>query len=196
MIAIIDGCGTNINSIIFALKRLGCNPLLTTDKNKIKQASHVLLPGVGSATHALTTLTRHDLVNFIPSLTQPVLGICLGMQLLYEFTEEGDVDGLGVFTGKVIHIPQQAGLTIPHMGWNQLQLLHDSPLLKNIKLNSYVYFVHSFCAEITQQTQISVNYGIDFCAVVSKDNFHAVQFHPERSGQVGAQILQNFFNIE
>jgi glutamine amidotransferase len=197
MIAIIAGCGTNITSVQFALERLGAAAILTTDAAQIKSAERVILPGVGTAKHAMQQLRELNLLEVIRGLTQPVFGICLGMQLLYESSEEGgDVPCLGVVPNQVKAFPPLPGLIVPHMGWNQLQFpqkLH--PLLQGVSSSDYVYFVHSFAAPVDEYTIAVTDYGVPFTAMVQKDNFFGAQFHPERSGKVGRRILENFLNL-
>ncbi len=197
MIAIIGGCGANIASVQFALERLGKKSELTTDAAVIQSASHVILPGVGTAKQAMKQLHHLQLVDVIRQLTQPVLGICLGMQILHEYSGEGSVSCLGIVPGKVEIFPESPGMTIPHMGWNQLTINQpQSPLLQNIENESYVYFVHSYAASVTDKTIAMGNYTKPFAAMVHNKNFYGAQFHPERSGRVGAQILQNFLMLE
>jgi len=197
MIAIIDGCGANIASVQFACARLGKKSVLTTDPAVIKAASHVILPGVGTAALAMSRLKSLHLTDIIPTLTQPVLGICLGMQLLYEASREGDVPCLGLLQGKVELLPDADGLIVPHMGWNQLQMQpHSSPITAGVETNSYVYFVHSYAAPVSDYTVATTDYGRIFSAIVNKDNFYGMQFHPERSGAVGATLLKNFLESE
>ncbi len=197
MIAIIEGCGANIASVQFALERLGRKSLLTADASVIKAASHVILPGVGTAEGAMHKLKHYKLCEVISQLKQPVLGICLGMQLLYEFSYEGMVDCLGIFRGKVEPLPCSSGLPVPHMGWNQLVTHVDSsPLLKDIPEHSYVYYVHSYAAPINHETIALTQYGTKFCAMAQHKNFYGVQFHPEKSGTIGEMMLKNFLELE
>ncbi|MGB6977166.1 MAG: imidazole glycerol phosphate synthase subunit HisH [Gammaproteobacteria bacterium] len=196
MIAIIEGCGVNISSVQFALTRLGYQSVLTTDLKTIKSASHVILPGVGTANYAMQQLKTAGLIELIRSLQQPILCICLGMQLLFEFSEEGNTECLGVIPGKVKLIPAVPGLPIPHMGWNQLQIVDtQSPLVKDISNDSHVYFVHSYSAEVTSATLATTNYGKIFSAMVRQRNFYGMQFHPERSGKIGKRFLENFLKL-
>lgn len=195
MIAIINSGGANLTSIIFALERFGVEGKLTTSKDEIQKASHVILPGVGAARDAMKNLIQLDLCDTLRALTKPILGICLGMQLLHEFSEEGQVDCLGVIPGRVSKIPITEGLTVPHMGWNSLNIMKASPILNGVQNNSYVYFVHSYIAQVNSATCATCNHGIDFTAACNKNNFYGVQFHPERSGDVGARILKNFLEI-
>ncbi|EKD91735.1 MAG: imidazole glycerol phosphate synthase subunit HisH [uncultured bacterium] len=196
MIAIIP-CGANIASVQFALDRLGKKSIVTQDAKIIQSASHVILPGVGSAKQAMQKLQLLELIDVIRNLKQPVLGICLGMQILYHYSQEGDISCLGLLSGNITLLEKKLALTIPHMGWNQLEFkLANSSLLKNIKNKSYVYFVHSYAAAINSNTIATTNYGALFSAIVQNKNFYGVQFHPERSGKIGEQILKNFINIE
>ena len=198
MIAIIDSGGANIASVIFALERCGATGMLTTDPTVIAKAERVILPGVGAAPVAMARLREAGLIDCICSLTQPVLGICLGMQLLFERSEEGDTPLLGRIPGVLDAFTPAPGLSIPHMGWNRLLPRGDGashPLLAGIENGAHVYFVHSYAAPVSDDTLASCSYGEDFTAIVAHDNFMGAQFHPERSGPVGAQILQNFLNL-
>ncbi len=193
MIVIIKGCGSNIASIEMAFARLGKEPVLTTDVKLIQAASHVILPGVGTAKHAMLELQNLNLIEVIRQLKQPVLGICLGMQLLHEFSEEGDVECLGILPGKVALLPQKPGFTRPHMGWNQLRAEKpQSPLLQGVADKSHVYFVHSYAVPVNANTIASTTHSAPFSAMVQYNNFFGAQFHPERSGTVGELILKNF----
>jgi len=193
-VVIIASGGANIASLAFALERLGCTPTLSADPARIRRASHVILPGVGAAADAMSRLAAAGLVDVIPTLTQPVLGICLGMQLLYRSSEEGPSACLGVFEGHVSRFDTASGLTVPHMGWNQLRPRGDSPLLQGIADGAYAYFVHSYRVPVQPETVAVTDYGGDFSAVVSRNNFHAAQFHPERSAATGARLLANFLD--
>lgn len=192
-IAIIDGGGANIASLQFALARLGVNGQLTVDPDVISAASHVILPGVGAAADSMARLTSAGLIDFIPGLSQPVLGICLGMQLLFTASEENDTTCLGVFPGKARLFKATAERAVPHMGWNQIQRTHDSDLLTGIPDGSHFYFVHSYAVDVTDDTLAVTEYGNPFTAIAEHANFSATQFHPERSGEFGAQLLKNFF---
>ncbi|GMW05799.1 MAG: imidazole glycerol phosphate synthase subunit HisH [Gammaproteobacteria bacterium] len=191
-VAILDGGGANIASLRFALERLGRPSRLTTDETIIRDASHVILPGVGAARPAMERLSANGLDRVIPALTQPVLGICLGMQLLFEASEEDETDCLGIIPGTVRRFDPAPGRPVPHMGWNQTRLLHDSPLLEDLPVRCHFYFVHSYAVPVGQHTLASCDYGWEFAAVVGNRNFLATQFHPERSGVAGARLLQNF----
>ncbi len=193
MIAIISCCGANLASVQYACARLGKKAILTTDPETITAASHVILPGVGTAKQAMQRLQTFQLVDVIINLKQPVLGICLGMQILYEYSAEGEVSGLGILSGKITALPIRSNYTIPHMGWNQLQInLAQSPLVAEIKSQSYVYFAHSYHAPVTSATVAAVHYSVPFSAIIQHKNFYGTQFHPERSGKVGEKILWNF----
>lgn len=195
MIIIVDSGGANLNSILFALQGLGTSALISHDKEAIKSAERVILPGVGSAAHAMHQLQDFDLVNTLSCLTQPVLGICLGMQLLYDFSEEGDVACLGIIPGKIKRMISASSITIPHMGWNRLHSVKHSSLLDKIQDESYVYFVHSYCAPVNEYTLATTQHGTSFTVAANKDNFYGVQFHPERSSHIGLQILKNFLEL-
>ncbi|MCL4130717.1 UNVERIFIED_CONTAM: hypothetical protein GTU68_039004 [Idotea baltica] len=183
MIAIIDCCGSNFASVKYAFEKLGQEIVLTHDPEVIKKADCVIIPGVGHAKSAMESLRKHGLDTIIPQLKQPVLGICLGMQIMYSFSEEGNTDCLGIFPEKVK----------AYMGWNSLQNVNkDHFLFKDITNDDFVYFVHSFYAELNQSTIATNDYINDFTAMVNKDNFYGIQFHPEKSGSVGMKILENF----
>jgi len=191
-VAIVDGGGANIASLQFALARLGAEGELTVDPAVIRSATHVILPGVGAARSAMERLRQRGLDTLLPSLTQPVLGICLGLQLLFESSEEDDTDCLGILKGSVRRFTPAPGRPVPHMGWNQVMPVRSTPLLANVPDNSYFYFVHSYAAETSATTTGRTDYGWPFSAVVESQNFLATQFHPERSGPLGARVLGNF----
>lgn len=186
MIVVIDSGVANISSVVFSLNRLGFAATVTRDIKTINTAEKVILPGVGAAAMAMKNLHEHGLVSIIQKLTQPVLGICLGMQILFESSSEGDVDCLGIIPGTIRKL-EGDDLIIPHMGWNTLNFMEASPFE-----NQYVYYVHSFCAQVSEYTVATTTYGKPFTAIVKKDNFQGMQFHPERSGDVGEQLLKNF----
>ncbi|MEZ5561824.1 MAG: imidazole glycerol phosphate synthase subunit HisH [Gammaproteobacteria bacterium] len=194
-VIIVDGGGANIASLNLALQRLGYAGRLTSDAAAIRAASHVILPGVGAARAAMERLQASKLDTLIPELRQPVLGICLGLQLLFESSEEDEVECLGILPGRVRRFTPAPGRPIPHMGWNQITRRRDSPLLDGIPDDSYFYFVHSYAAEVSNHTIATTDYGWAFTAVAGRDNFHAAQFHPERSGPLGARLLQNFLEL-
>ena len=198
MIAIIDSGGANIASVRFALERLGVAAELTADPNVIASAERVILPGVGAAPVAMAQLDAAGLIDCIRGLTQPVLGICLGMQLLFERSEEGDTPLLGVVGGTCAAFDASTGLTVPHMGWNRLLPADGAeghPLLSGVASGTHVYFVHSYAVPVSDDTVASCDYGGAFTALVARGNFMGAQFHPERSGPVGARILQNFITL-
>ena len=194
--AIIDSGGANIASLRFALARLGCEAALTRDPEIIRAADHVLLPGVGAAGEAMQRLRAAGLDTLIPTLEQPVLGICLGMQLLFAASEEGPARCLGVIDGTVRALPPGPDRPIPHMGWNQVHPRPGHALFEGIDEGIHLYFVHSFAAAEGEHTLATTDYGVRFSAAAGKDNFFGTQFHPERSGPAGARILKNFLEIE
>jgi imidazole glycerol-phosphate synthase subunit HisH len=192
---IIPSCGSNLSSLQFALERLGADVPLSEDPERIRAASHVILPGVGAAAPGMARLAAAGLVELIPTLTQPVLGICLGMQLLFARSEEEDTPCLGVIDAQVRRFPPSPDLPVPQMGWNELDVVGPSPLLAGVPSGSYAYFVHSYAAPPGGYTRALTVYGQAFSAVIEQGNFFGTQFHPERSSRVGAQILDNFLKI-
>ncbi len=190
-VVIIDYGAGNIQSIRFALERLGAIAVLSHDAEEIQQATHVIFPGVGEASSAMEKLCATDLDKVIPTLTQPVLGICLGMQLMCRSSEEGNTKGLGVFDTEVLRFTTD--LNVPHMGWNTVD--GSGNLFLNIPQNSHFYLVHSYYANVCNDTVASCTYDIPFSAALARDNFFGTQFHPEKSGGVGATLLQNFLNL-
>jgi glutamine amidotransferase len=195
-IAVIDSGGANLGSVLHALRRLDAPAFLTSDADRIRSAERVLLPGVGSARSAMRALRRAGLVEVIQGLQQPVLGICLGLQLLYDRSEEGDCDCLGVIPGQVRHLEADAGLRLPHMGWNQLVWRdRDDPLARGMDPEDWFYFVHSYGAPVDHAVATS-HHGQDFAAIVRRGNFTACQFHPEKSAAAGARLLANFLTTE
>jgi glutamine amidotransferase len=191
-VAIIDSGGANIASLRAALGRLGAESVVTTDHDVIRRAQRVLLPGVGSAHNAMMRLRGAGLDQLIPTLTQPVLGICLGMQLLFDRSEEGPVNCLAVIPGSIGKMQFEPGKPVPHMGWNQMTQVRPDPLLDGVTSLDHVYFVHSYAAPTSGATVAITDYSTAFTAVARRDNFSGTQFHPERSGVVGARILANF----
>lgn len=179
-------------SVQFALQRIGFDSVVTDDKKVIKSADRVIFPGVGEAGTTMKYLNRTGLGILIPQLSQPVLGICLGLQLMCKHSEERDTNCLEIFENKVLRF--KPVLNVPHMGWNSLSNL-KSPLFKGISEGSYVYFVHSYFAEISDKTIAACNYINNFSAALHKDNFYATQFHPEKSGETGERILNNFIKL-
>jgi len=192
MLAIVDSGGANIASVRFALERLGVRAELTADPVVIRAAERVILPGVGSAVEGMKRLQAKGLVACVRGLTQPVLGVCLGMQLLFENSAEGPVETLGLVPGRVVRLPDAPGVTVPHMGWNTIVTGREPGLLDGIGPDARFYFVHSYAAEVNAFTVATCTHGTPFAAIVQRGNFSGVQFHPERSGPAGARLLQNF----
>ena len=196
MIIVVDSGVANLTSVTAALNRLGINAEVTSDIGKIQSASKVILPGVGAADAAMKNLHDKGLVNVLRGLKQPTMGICLGMQLMFQHSEEGDIDCLGVIDGKITRLPAIADKPVPHMGWNTLRRTKgDHPLLKGVADGSYVYFVHSFAAPVAEYTVAQTDYSAPFTAIAAQNNFYGCQFHPERSGDVGSIILKNFVEL-
>ena len=191
-IAIIDGGGANIASLLFAFERLGRNAELTTDAAVIESADRVLLPGVGAAKDAMQRLAAADLIDVIRALRQPVLGICLGMQLLLDGSEEEDVECLGIIPGIAARLPATPSCPVPNMGWCRTTMTRDHSLLNDIEDGSYFYYLHSSALPVSDYSLATAEHADPFSAVVGRDNFVAAQFHPERSSVAGAQLLRNF----
>lgn len=194
-VVLIDAGGANIGSVKYALERLGASARLSADASEIAAADRVILPGVGAAAAGMARLRELGLVDLVRSLRQPLLGVCLGMQLLFEGSEEGDVDCLGLIPGRVRRMPAAPGLRIPHMGWNTLELHMDDPLLAGIGEGTSAYFVHGYAAPVGGFTLASCTYGEAFSAVVRSGNRMGAQFHPERSAAAGARLLANFLEM-
>ena len=192
---VIVASGANIASLQFALQRLDADASVSADPEEIRAAGHVILPGVGAAAVAMSRLRQSGLDTVIPVLRQPVLGICLGMQLLHESSQEGDVACLGVIPGGAARFADDPGRPVPHMGWNTLEIRRPSPLLAGLSDGDYAYFVHSYALDVGAATVASANYGGHFSACVQWRNFYGAQFHPERSAAVGARLLENFLAI-
>ncbi|MDF9830295.1 imidazole glycerol phosphate synthase subunit HisH [Parabacteroides sp. PF5-6] len=194
-VAIIKYNAGNIYSVDFALKRLGIQPVITADKEILQRADKVIFPGVGEAQTTMEHLKSNRLDELIRELKQPVLGICLGMQLMCRHSEEGDADCLGVFDAEVKRfIPERQEEKVPHMGWNTLSDMR-SALFTAEQEEQYVYFVHSYYVPVNACTAATTRYILPFSAALHKDNFYATQFHPEKSGSVGETILKNFLNL-
>jgi imidazole glycerol-phosphate synthase subunit HisH len=192
---IIDSGGANLASLQFALERLGARAVVSSDARTIAAAPRVLLPGVGSAADAMQRLRRCGLAELLPTLRQPVLGICLGMQLLFERSAEGTTECLGVLPGKVRRLEAAPGRPVPHMGWNQLTEPREDPLLEGIEPGEYFYFVHGYAVPTSDMTLAEVHYGEALSAAVRRGNFCGTQFHPERSASAGARLLDNFLRL-
>jgi imidazole glycerol-phosphate synthase subunit HisH len=195
-VVIVDTGGANLASLEFALERLGARAHVSGDAACIAGAPRVVLPGVGAARDAMQRLRAGGLPERLARLEQPVLGICLGMQLLYRLSAEGPTECLGVLPGTVGPLSAEPGLPVPHMGWNQLALNATDPLLDGVASGDHVYFVHSYAAPRCECTLATTRYGIELAALVRRGNFWGTQFHPERSGRVGARILANFLELD
>lgn len=180
----------NIRSVLFALERIGVNAIVTDDHDEIRSADRVIFPGVGEASSAMKYLKKNGLDELICSLKQPVLGICLGMQLMCNYSEENNTPCLGIFDQKVKRFAE-AGLKIPQIGWNNITHL-KSPLFKGVNENAYMYFVHSYFVENCNNAIATTDYIENYSSALQKNNFYAVQFHPEKSGEAGQKVLQNF----
>jgi imidazole glycerol-phosphate synthase subunit HisH len=194
-IAIVASGGANIASLQFALQRLGVASAVTADPEQLRAASHVILPGVGAAADAMARLRRHGLDTVIPALRQPVLGICLGMQLLYESSQEGEARCLGIIPGRAARFAPAPDRPVPHMGWNSLDIRRPCALLAGLADGDYAYYVHSYALELSEATVASTSYGTPFSACVQWRNFYGAQFHPERSAAAGARLLKNFLTL-
>lgn len=192
-IVIIDYGAGNIQSIKFALERLGYQGVLSSDAEEIKKADKVIFPGVGEASSAMRKLKSTGLDKVIPELKQPVLGICLGMQLMCNRSEEGETEGLGIFDIDVVHFEKR--LKVPHIGWNRITDLKTS-LFKGVQEKEYMYLVHSFYAPVCEETIAKCDYGVEYSSALKKDNFYGVQFHPEKSSAAGERILENFLKLD
>ncbi|MCO4205677.1 imidazole glycerol phosphate synthase subunit HisH [Aeromonas taiwanensis] len=199
-LVIIDTGCANLASVRMAFERLGVQPQVSREAADIEAADKLILPGVGTAVAAMKNLNERGLVPLIRAARQPLLGFCLGMQMLAEASEEsmndegGLIDCLGIVPGK-IRLMEVGNLRLPHMGWNQIEHDETHPLLKGIPSGSYFYFVHSYALEVTGATLATCDYGQPFTAIVGRDNFFGAQFHPERSGPAGARLLQNFLEL-
>ena len=194
MIAIIDYKMGNLRSVVNALKRLGAEFVVTADAEVIRRADRVLLPGVGNAAEAMENLRKADLVDVIRSLRRPVLGICVGMQVMCRHSEEGDAKCLGIFDARVKRFVPTTEEKVPHMGWNSIGNL-ESKLFKDIKGGEMVYYVHSYYPELCPDTIATTRHGVMFSAALKYENFYGTQFHPEKSGDVGLRILHNFIHL-
>lgn len=191
-IVIINYGAGNIQSIKFAIQRLGYEAILSNDPEEIKAADKIIFPGVGEASSAMHKLRDSGLDHLIPELKQPVLGICLGMQLMCNYTEEGNTKGLGIFDVDVIRFDNQ--VKVPQIGWNQIESL-DSPLFEGILEKEHIYLVHSYYAPVTKNTVAKTRYGVAYSTALQKGNFYGTQFHPEKSSVVGEKILKNFLEL-
>lgn len=195
-IAVVPGGGENVNSVLFALERIGATPILTLDAETIASADRVILMGVGAAPPAMAKLEEHGLIECLRGLKRPVLGVCVGMQLLFERSAEGDVECLGVLRGSVQRFPDQLSIVVPHKGWNSLRAIRaESPLVRGIRDGNCVYYMNSYYAPVSSTTIGVSDHGVPIAALVSDRNYFGCQFHPERSGEIGDLVLKNFLSI-
>jgi glutamine amidotransferase len=195
VIGIVDTGGANHSSVLFALQRLGLESTVSLDPKELSRCSHLVLPGVGHAAHAMNRLHKCNLVPFLKNTPQPILGICLGLQLLFDVSSEGPIECLGLIPGKVTQLEATPEFRVPHMGWSRVRFLQaGSPLFAGIAEGSYFYFVHSYRAPHCEWTTATTN-ELEIPAALHWRNVTAVQFHPERSGEVGARLLKNYFEL-
>ena len=196
-IAVVPGGGENVNCVLFALERIGVRPVLTLDPAVVAAAERVILMGVGAAAPGMAKLAANGLVECLRGLQQPVLGICVGMQLLFERSAEGDVPCLGMLAGRIEALPHGAGLPVPQMGWNQLELLKaDHPLLEGLRSGDWAFYANSYYAPLSNATIARTDYGVPISAVVNRGNVFGCQFHPEGSSAVGSRLLANFLKLK
>ncbi|WP_298575668.1 imidazole glycerol phosphate synthase subunit HisH [uncultured Luteimonas sp.] len=195
-VVLVDAGGANLGSVRCALQRLGVEPELSADAATIRDADRVVLPGVSTAATVMGRLRELGLVETLRGLRQPLLGVCVGMQLLFDHSEEDDTPCLGLLAGQVRRIPGSPGIRVPHMGWNRLQLHRADPLLDGFAEGEYAYFVHSFAADQGADCIASTHHGQPFAAIVRRGNIMGAQFHPERSAVAGARLLHNFLSLE
>ena len=191
-LVVIDYGAANLASVMFALDRLGADAILSRDPDVIGTADKILFPGVGAAKSSMENIQKLELNDCIQSLTQPVMGICMGMQLLFDYSEEGDTDMLGVIPDQVKHFDKREGHSVPHMGWNTINFNAETGLFKGLMPDSHFYFVHSYFAPVSEYSMATCDYANKFSAIIKHNNFYGCQFHPEKSGESGAKILQNF----
>ena len=194
-VAIIDSIGSNLASLKFALDRIKINFIVTNEVTQIRNSSHIILPGVGAAKNAMNKLSQQEIIETITTLSQPTLGICLGMQIFMEHSEEDDTSCLGVFGDSCKLFENQENYPVPHMGWNTIELESSSNLSTGINSGTHFYFVHSYYVPLNSQTIASTTYSRKFSSIIQKDNFVGTQFHPEKSGEQGSILLKNFTNL-
>ncbi len=194
MTTIIDYDTGNLRSVCNALQRIGVEYVVTDQPELIRRADHVVMPGVGEASSAMQKLRERGLSEMISTLTQPVLGICIGMQLMCEHSEEGNAECLGIFPTQVKRFAVSPGVKVPHMGWNRIADLR-TPLFADVREGDFVYFVHSYAPMLCSASIATSENGVAFSAALHKDNFYGTQFHPEKSGSIGEQILKNFMAL-
>lgn len=192
-VVIVDAGGANTGSVRYAFERLGIDAELVTDAASIRAADRVILPGVGTAAQVMARLQQLELVDVLRTLERPLLGICVGMQLLFESSEEGEVAGLGLLAGRVSHLRGGPGLRVPHMGWSTLRALRADSLVEGVE-GAQAYFVHSYAAPVTDDCVLACDHAQAFAAVVRRGHIAGTQFHPERSAEVGARVLRNFLS--
>lgn len=190
MIAILDSGAANVRSVENALKRLSVEYIISDDISELSQADKIIFPGVGHATEIMKNLRTKNLINFIKSWTNPFLGICLGMQVLFDSSAEGETECLGIIPGQVEKFSSDLGVKVPQIGWNKIQIDNN-----DLATNDFFYFVHSYFVPVNSFTTATSEYGQDFSAMVQKDNFYGVQFHPEKSGATGEQLLKKFCEL-
>ena len=195
-VGLIDAGGANLGSVRYALERIGVDVRLVRAAEELEGVERVILPGVGAAAEGMSRLTRQGLVEPLRTLDKPLLGICLGMQLLFEGSEEGNVEALGLLSGVVRRLQPAVGIRVPHMGWNKLQALRESALMEGIAAGSSAYFVHSYAAPVTADTVAACHHGGLFTAMVQRGHFCGAQFHPERSAAAGDRLLRNFLAMD
>lgn len=193
-LVLLDSGGSNLGSVQAAFARLGIDAPVTSDVGRIRNATHVVLPGVGAARVSMNRLHENGLIDVIPTIQQPLLGICVGMQLLFESSDEADTTCLGLLPGRVKKLPAQVGIRIPHMGWNNLAVNTTRSLCDGLQ-DENVYFVHSYAADVSEFTLAKAKHGKTFSAIVQRGNVMGAQFHPERSGKAGARLLKNFLAL-
>ena len=194
-VAIIDSIGSNLASLKFALDRIKVNFIVTNEVKQISNSSHIILPGVGAARNAMNKLSQHEIIETITTLSQPTLGICLGMQIFMEHSEEDDTSCLGVFGDSCKLFENQENYPVPHIGWNTIELESSSNLSTGINSGTHFYFVHSYYVPLNSQTIASTTYSKKFSSIIQKDNFVGTQFHPEKSGEQGSILLKNFTDL-
>ena len=193
-VVLLNSGGSNYTSLQSAFERLGASCKQSANADDIANASHVVLPGVGSAASAMQAIKQQSLAGIIRGLKQPLLGICLGMQVLFDYSEESDINCLGIIAGNIRKLPATQGIRVPHMGWNTVTVQHGNQLLNGLDGKDF-YFVHSYAAEVAPQSIALSEHGVQFTAATQQGNFYGVQFHPERSGMQGQQLLENFLSI-
>lgn len=191
-VALIDAGGANLGSVCDALERLGARVTIVRDGDGLRGAERIILPGVGAAGPGMRLLRERGFVEILSTRTSPLLGVCLGMQLLFDASDEGNVECLGLIPGRVFRLQEAPGVRVPHMGWNTLQIMRDHPLMAGIDDGSSVYFVHGYAAPVTADCIAGCEHGQSFAAIVQRGHVCAAQFHPERSGAAGARLLSNF----